>query len=120
MALRFTHGDFTMSYGGFEALLEALAREAGIHLPGMERYGGERSWEDVDDPLVPFFVNRDEYGGGWLTAEQCLAASRRMRELADRWSDERRDKPHTFKSSALKTAGALAEAAFLGERFEWY
>ncbi len=120
MGVDFSHGCFRMSYGGFAALLADLAAEAGIVVAKMEGYGGNRSWDEIDDPLKPLFINRDEYGGGSLTPRQSLEAKRRIRELAGRWSEGRKGRPHSFKGHAFRLAECMSEAAFLGERFEWF
>jgi hypothetical protein len=120
MGVDFSHGDFTMSYGGFRVLLEDLASEAGICLVTMHGFGGDRSWDEIDDPLRPLFTTRDQYGGGTVSPYDSLLVKRRIQELATRWSDKRADRPHRHKPHALRLATALSEAAFLGERFQWF
>lgn len=114
MGCDFSHGDFRMSYGGFAALRETLAREAGLPLHYMDS-GESKPSQGIDDPLLPLLTAFDEHGGGAVAAEHCLALQRRIRELAARWSvtDFKRER-------AEQLAHAIAEAAFLGEDFYWF
>ncbi|MDQ7784111.1 MAG: hypothetical protein RDU20_14600 [Desulfomonilaceae bacterium] len=120
MGLVFSHGDLcSSSYGGFYRFKKVLAQEAGIDLLKMAKYGGNQSWDEINDPLKPFFENRDEYDGGGLTPMECLTVKRRIQELADCWCDEKGFEPHCWKQFAMRLATGMAEAAFLGDHFYW-
>ncbi len=119
MGCDFSHSGLRMSYGGFHNLVKKLAAEAGIPLRKMEGYGGTVLWNTITDPLVPLLTGFDEYGGGEIPGVNCLALSRRIRELADRWSSPKHP-DHDWRESANALAHALGEAAFLGEQFYWF
>ena len=115
MGCDFSHGDLRMSYGGFAALREKLAREAGLPLDKIGNDVDAVLRSGMDDPLVPLLATYDEHGGGQVAAKYCLALQRRIRELAAQWSEY----DHS-RELAERLAHAVAEAAFLGEDFYWF
>lgn len=117
MGLDFSHCDLRMSYGSFSVLRGKLAHEAGIDLRTMAGYGGDRSWDSVDDALVPLLASYDEYGGGEISKEHCLSVKRRVEELAMHWSSKSEQNAREW---AFALAHAMAKAAFLGESFHWF
>jgi hypothetical protein len=120
MGLIFTHCDRRMSYGGFHAFREDLAKQAGIHLSRRVAQQRHKGLGGLDDPISLLFTQQDEYGGGELTPEQCSSLKGRVRELADQWDGEKSHRPHKWKAFAEEFANGLAKAAFLGEPFAWY
>jgi hypothetical protein len=51
-----------------------------------EQARDRRSWDEIDDPIVPM-LNASDIDGK-MTAEECAAAAPRLRELMETWDDE--------------------------------
>ncbi len=108
MGLGFSHGGASWSYSGFNHFRRLLASDIGIDLYDMNGYytdeerdkafkairdGDEnykwpekRSWDTVNDALVPLFVHSD--CDGHLSAEQCAQIGPRLHELVSQWPDK--------------------------------
>ncbi len=68
------------SYTWFSHFREAVASAAGIELRKMRGFGGRRSWDRVDDPIVPFLDHSDCEGE--ISAAKCAKIWPRLAELA--------------------------------------
>jgi len=71
------------SYSGFSFFRTLLADEVGISLSSMQGFGGDGSWLEVDDDLVPLLNHSDCDGS--LSPEDCARVAPRLRELVSRW-----------------------------------
>jgi hypothetical protein len=60
MGLDFSHGSVHFGYSGFMSFREKLCKLAlGTELKEMDGFGGCRSWDDLDDPIVPLLNHSD-------------------------------------------------------------
>jgi hypothetical protein len=73
------------SYGGFGRFRIRVAADIGLDLPDMEGFGGARSWEDVEHPLVPFLNHSDCDGD--LSPAECATVSPALREIVKAWPE---------------------------------
>ncbi len=119
MGCDFSHGDLRMSYREFRYLIESLADEAGISLQKLNSQDRTASDNEIEEPLLSMLMAFDEYGGGEVDSRKCLALSRRIWEIADRWASPQHAY-HIRRPSAAALAHAVGEAAFLGEQFYWF
>ncbi|MFW6219834.1 MAG: hypothetical protein ACOCZ5_01340 [bacterium] len=79
MGIDFSHGDAHWSYGGFHRFRILIAENCNINLSEMEGFGGTKSWENIDDPIVPFLYHSD--CDGKLSPKECKMIIPRLREL---------------------------------------
>ena len=100
------------SYIGFMRFRKDLAREILLDLESFDNFGGERSWEDVDDPITKLLNHSDCDGD--ISAEDCKVVAPRLRELVAAWDDSDHD-----KINALKLADGIDLAAKRGVRLEF-
>lgn len=90
MGVDFSHCDAHWSYSGFDSFRMNLASQIGINLDEMMGYGGDRSWDEIDDPIKPLLNHSD--CDGVLTPEECKIVYPRLKELIKSWDDNNRDK----------------------------
>lgn len=105
-----------MPYSTFMQFRQRLAGQIGIQdLDEMEGYGGGRSWEEIDDPIVPFLNHSDCEGD--LDAEACETIGPRLRELVVEWPEDAfRGLWEDLRAAGLQLAEAMEEAGRLGTR----
>jgi hypothetical protein len=105
MGIDFSHCDAHWAYSGFNRFRMRLARDIGINLDEMAgftiKYG--KSWDDIDDPIVPLLDHSD--CDGHLTPEECGAIAPRLEELVSVWEDG------YDKENALSLAAGMRDAA---------
>ncbi len=114
MGIGFSHGEAQWAYSGFTHFRKLVAEEISLDLYTMEGYFTDeerrkildepfllqkRSWDEIDDPLVPFFIASDVRG--LLTPEECRVIAPRLRELIKDW-------PDTMKAVATDPEKAVA------------
>ena len=108
MGLDFSHCDAHWSYGGFHAFRCRIADEIGINLDEMEGFGGSKSWDEVNDPIVPLLNHSD--CDGHLTPEECRIVYPRLIQLVSHWDDNDYD-----KINALELAKGMKICSEQGE-----
>jgi hypothetical protein len=62
MGICFSHGTANWSYNGFGKYREIIAEGIGVELTLMEGFGGDISWDTVNDDIVPFLNHGDSEG----------------------------------------------------------
>ncbi|MGG1659520.1 hypothetical protein [Brevibacillus sp. NRS-1366] len=90
MGLDFSHCEARWAYSGFHRFRRRLAEMIGFDLESMKGFGGERSWDEIEDPIVPFLNHSD--CDGILTAVECSLVYPRLEQLIQHWNDTDMDK----------------------------
>lgn len=67
------------SYGGFNHFRIKLAEQIGINLNGMDRFGGNKSWDDIDHPIKSLLHHSD--CDGELTPDECKQIAKELRNV---------------------------------------
>jgi hypothetical protein len=90
MGLDFDHGDAHWSYRGFGRFRKRLAEAIGVRLEEMRGFGGGKSWDTVQDDIVPLLNHSD--CDGELTPEECAKVAPRLSKLAEAWDEDDYDR----------------------------
>lgn len=99
-------GSIHYSYSGFAQFRWRLAYQIGIDLGSMMGYGGRRSWDKIDDPLVALLNHSDCEGK--IRPRACRAAALRLREVVPQMGDPEEDEDVQF---GLDLADAMEQCA---------
>lgn len=67
------------AYSGFNNFRVKLAKHIGIHLYGMDRFGGNKSWDDIDHPIKSLLYHSD--CDGELTPDECKQVAKELRNI---------------------------------------
>lgn len=108
MGLDFSNCSARWSYSGFNAFRRSLGAEIGLDLDEMEGFGGNKSWELVNDPIVPFLAHSD--CDGELSPKECGQVGPRLRELVEHLPEKDYN-----RKNALMLVEAMAECAKSGD-----
>lgn len=73
----------SFSYGGFAQFRRELAKEIDVKLDEMEGFGGEKSFEKIED-AIKYFLDHSDCDGE-LEPKYCKLIAPRMKEIADKW-----------------------------------
>jgi hypothetical protein len=98
------------SYTSFDYLQRRLAAAVGIDLKTMDGHGGTRTWDGLEDPLVPFL--RQSCDGGRLSPQECLSVKQRIWEVTRNW-------PKEDQAWARSLATLMSHAALRGGSMIW-
>jgi hypothetical protein len=112
MGIDFSHCGAHWSYSGFNAFRRRLANEIGMNLDEMIGFGGDRAWEEFDDPILPLLNHSD--CDGILTPEECGLIYLRLIELVSRWKKNDYD-----RLSGEELASGMKSAAMNNEEFQF-
>ena len=104
--------DFKFTYRNFACFRRKLALEICVELDEMEGFGGDISWDEVHDPLVPFLSACD--CDGEISPHDCPFIANRLREIVAASPD---DPKNYWKVRALDIAEAMESAADRGQVF---
>lgn len=74
------------SYSGFHTYRQRLASYVLINLEDMQGFGGRRSWDDVDQALVPLLNHSD--CDGELSPAECGQIAPKLWEIIRVWEIE--------------------------------
>lgn len=99
------------SYSGFACFRRWLARQIGIDLDKMAGFGGKRSWEGIDDPLVALLNHLDCQGK--ILPKACRLAASRLFEILEDLDDPEEEQNIDF---AWQLAELMEEC---GQRRMW-
>ncbi|WP_100487859.1 hypothetical protein [Sporolactobacillus pectinivorans] len=103
MGINFSHCDAHWCYGLFHEFRVKLAREIGMDLNKMEGFGGNMSFSDFNDDILPLLNHSDCEGE--LSAEECRHVAPRLREIIASWNEE------DYLQEALSLAEGMELAA---------
>lgn len=112
MGVDFSHGDLHFSYVNFNRFRRKLALEIGVDAGEMEGFGGSKSWESIDDPIVPLLAACDS--NGEIAAHDCPFVSKRLLEIV---AESPEDDALYWKERAMQLVEALQIAAEREEKF---
>lgn len=87
--------DCSWSYSGFNAFRKRLAKEINIELDNMDGFGGDISWDTVNDPIKPLLHHSDCEGE--LSPDDCEIVYPRLLELVENWLDDDYDKINAIR-----------------------
>ncbi|KZE47058.1 hypothetical protein AV540_20985 [Brevibacillus parabrevis] len=90
MGLDFSHCEARWAYSGCHRFRQRLATQVGFDLNAMDGFDGTRSWDEINDPIVPLLNHSD--CDGVLTPEECSLVYPRLEQLIPFWNDDDRDK----------------------------
>ncbi|WP_267379428.1 hypothetical protein, partial [Bacillus sp. GM_Baccil_2] len=90
MGLDFNLSEVRWGYISFGNFRRKLAKEIDLDLDAMIGFGGDFSWDLVEDDIKEFLNHSDCEGE--LTPEQCKVIAPRLIELVSGWSDDDPDK----------------------------
>jgi hypothetical protein len=94
MGLSFSHCQASWYYTDFDNFRCKLAAEIGINLANMYGYEGTRSWNTINDDIVPL-LNHSGCDGE-LTPEECRIVAPRLRQLVMKWDADDADKKKAY------------------------
>ena len=107
-----SHGDVHFSYRNFNCFRRKLALEICVEPSEMEGFGGETSWDEIQDPLVPLLSISD--CGGEISPQDCPFVANRLMEIVTASPDAPQD---YWKVRAIEVAEAMQIAADKGQVF---
>jgi hypothetical protein len=90
MGLDFSHSEAHWSYGGFHNFRTKLADEISFDLNDMQGFGGCKSWDDIQDDIIPLLLHSD--CDGELSPDDCAKVYPRLLELVSKWNEDDWDK----------------------------
>jgi len=95
MGLDFIGSDVHFSYSGFHFFRIELAKSIGIDLEKMEGFGGNISFDTVNDGIKDFLNHSD--CDGYLNPSQMKQIIPRLREIVNTWEDSDWEKERALK-----------------------
>lgn len=113
MGLKFSHCNAFWSYSDFGDFRRRLAKEIGIEIDKMVRFGGEIPFSDYQDDILPLLNHSD--CDGELSVEECKKVAPRLRQLISSWEDDDSD-----KRKALELAEGIEYAIECNEPLEFF
>ena len=90
MGLDFTHCEAHWSYSDFHDFRRKLAACIGMNLDDMEGFGGEISFKNYQDDIIPLLELSDS--DSYLSPKICQTVAARLRQLIRHWLDDDLDK----------------------------
>lgn len=96
--------DFGWSYRGFNSFRKRLAKEVGVELDEMNGFGGEKTWETVENPIALLLHHSD--CEGFLSCYACEKIYPELLKIIKSWPDEDFD-----KITAIELVNAMKECA---------
>lgn len=112
MGLDFSHGEAHWSYSGFHRFRVELAAAIGVDLDQMQGFGGEISWENVNNPIIPLLNHSD--CDGELSPEECRQIAPKLKEIVSNWPEDDYD-----RRQAERLAEAMETCANEGDALEF-
>ena len=86
MGVNFSYCNAHWTYNLFHEFRVKLAHEVGIDLNQMEGFGGDRSFSNYKDAIIPLLEHSDCEGE--LTVEDCARIAPRLRQLVCSWNGD--------------------------------
>ena len=119
MGVCFSHGRASWSCTGFNRFRSRLADLIGISLDEIAGYGGNKTFEGEEDPIVPLLDHSDCDGD--LSPEECAKIAPRLKEMIGILS-KRAESGESYEYEydiivGMRLAEGMAEAAEKNERF---
>lgn len=81
--MNFVGSEANWGYQGFNKMRERLAVKIGINLRQMDGFGGDISWDGIEDDVLPLLNHSDCDGS--ISYKDCARVAKRLKVLIKDW-----------------------------------
>jgi hypothetical protein len=85
MGLDVSHGDFHMSYSGFNELRQRISKSLGFNLSNFQGFGGNKRWYECKSPIKALLNHSDCDGD--LTVPEMINMLPELKRVCKSWEE---------------------------------